>query len=302
MNKRFFLLFLIFFTFAGYSQTDFQQIPVSSTSPDLIQRLASGVCAIGLNEEGNNCCTGFRVAESLIMTNFHCLMCSHKLYRAFVANTPPLMEPSEFIYSLAKADPVRQSLALKIVKSKLDFDLDESKFFFPRGDTEMMELLNRYEEGFGKINFRNHTNFVEDLSRFKHQIIKIAKLNINLDYALFEVLDMVNEEGILAVSSAAQLKVKDGELLSIIGHPTYGQFSGKKVYDLSTDCKVKDAHYPSHGVRKSVFSHGCYTTEGSSGSPIVDRASGKIIGLHWGANASEKLQFGIHMSSIFNDF
>ena len=86
-----------------------------------------------------------------------------------------------------------------------------------------------------------------------------------------------------------------------MGHPSVGDHPNKKVYDITRSCKVLNPSYDASMQRRNVFSHGCTTAPGSSGSPIIDRETGRVVGLHWGANYDKEIQFGIEMKSIMED-
>lgn len=272
-------------------------IPVTNTSPNLVKDYASGICSIGTNEEGTKCCTGFRIDKDLIMTNFHCLACVHKIFNTLVKKTPRFMEPSQFLYSLPHGDPV----FLELVKEEMrasGLNMDYDQFFLPANDTEFRKLMNSYPELLTRINFKNTIDNAIPLIESSYQIKEIVAMNLSLDYSVIRVEKMGTEEKILKLNSQVLVPKQK---LAIMGHPSVGPYPNKKVYDVSSDCQVLDPTYDTSNVRIHVFTHHCSTAPGSSGSPIVDRANGKVIGIHWGANDSEDVRFGIEMKSIIRD-
>jgi hypothetical protein len=69
--------------------------------------------------------------------------------------------------------------------------------------------------------------------------------------------------------------VADGSGLAIIQHP-----QGEPKMVSLVDCKVRGIDRPGVGGEKSDFGHLCDTLPGSSGSPVLARTSGHVVGLH----------------------
>jgi hypothetical protein len=95
-------IFIIFLFISSLHARESMQA-VTSTSPQIVKNLANSVCSIGRNIEGGSCCTGFKISDNQIMTNFHCLACVSKVYAKMVDATPFMMEPSNLIYSIGNA-------------------------------------------------------------------------------------------------------------------------------------------------------------------------------------------------------
>lgn len=273
-------------------------IPVTKNSPDLVKNYSSGICSIGSNTEGTNCCTGFRIDKNLVMTNFHCLACVHKLFKALQQSTPPMMEPTRFLYSLP-GDSAFTNIVKDRLRYELGMDIDYDKFFIPHSDAEFRELMGRYPELLTRINFNNTIDNEIPLNASAYRIVEIMAMNLSLDYAVLRVEGLQDEEKILKLNAQTLLPRQQ---LAIMGHPSVGPYPNKKVYDISSDCKVINPRYDELGdVRINVFTHHCSTAPGSSGSPIVDRLNGKVIGIHWGASDVKDVRFGIEMKSILRD-
>lgn len=288
-----FLLVSLLLTFNVFAN-DVTMVPVTKNSPPLVKSYASGICSIGLNSLGTNCCTGFRIAKDKIMTNFHCLACVHEIFHALVKFTPPMMEPSHFLYSIPSTPQYTE-----IVKERLKtvgVEVDE-RFTIPHNDQEFMRLMNRYPELLTKINFKNTIDNTADLEASTYQIEQVLGLNLSLDYAIIQVSNLQDEKTLELNSQTLRPKQK----LAIMGHPSIGPYPNKKVYDVSGDCEILNPDYRDTDVRIHVFTHHCSTAPGSSGSPIVDRLNGKVIGIHWGANNERDFRFGIEMKSILKD-
>jgi hypothetical protein len=293
------ILFSLFFSILTWAEMN----PVTKDSNTVIKDYASGVCSIGFKESGTKCCTGFRIADDLIMTNFHCLACVHNIFQALVGETPLLMEPSRFLYSLPKNNPKVMDQAKKYLQSK-NIEIDYNTFEIPSNDLEFQKLMNSYPHLFTEINFNNTIDNEAPIEESAYKIKEIMSMNLVLDYSILRV------EGMNASQKTFQLSdqtVFEKQNLTIVGHPSTGKNPHKKVFDESRKCKVIDPVYSLPGVREHIFTHLCETAPGSSGSPIIDRESGTVVGLHWGGQPKKdafnvrKVNYGIEMKQIILD-
>lgn len=279
----------------GCLAADLTMIPVTNNSPNLVKDYASGICSVGINSAGTKCCTGFRIGKNLIMTNFHCLACAHELFFALLKFTPPFMEPTHFLYSIPQTPHYTEVVKEKLrVESGLQVD---ERFFIPHNNKQFKQLMNSYQELLTRINFKNTIDNLDSLEMSQYKISEILALNLELDYAVLRV-ENLKDEKILQLNSQTLVK---NQKLAIMGHPSVGPYPNKKVYDASADCKILNPFYENIDVRAHVFTHYCSTAPGSSGSPIVDRLNGKVIGIHWGANEEKDFRYGIEMKSIMKD-
>lgn len=289
-----------------------------------VARLATGTCSLGTNETGSRCCSGFLVGEDLVMTNFHCMGCIHKkgkgmrrrcwsrsrngfnlgaFWSGFFKTTlgididpqdAPAMANSMFgpigtasIVASAnggKTTPVKPpARGNKAPKPGMDDD------DCPTND---LDVLNSLKEDFGRVNFNNVTGGEDEV----YEIKKIEVASKEHDMVVFRIAKKMEDKHIfdLAVTEATV----GLELLSI-SHPGSSPFEdGKRVYDMSESCVVSHAAAAEYGSRVDVFGHQCDTNPGSSGSPIIDRATGTVVGLHWGGGARRFDQWGFSQEPI----
>ncbi len=71
-----------------------------------------------------------------------------------------------------------------------------------------------------------------------------------------------------------------------------------KEIDKSSDCKILSTDIIEVSMRETM-THSCDTEGGSSGSPIMNRATGAILGLHWGGISQQN--FMIPMNLVVAD-
>lgn len=276
--------------------------PVLQDSSEKIKEYASGVCSIGYNDSATRCCTGFRIADDLIMTNFHCLACVHSIFRTLVGNTPRLMEPSRFLYAFSGNRPEMHERVKSRMRAE-GYEIDYEKFFIPANDAEFKTLLNTYPQFFSGINFEMTLDNDRSLPDSRLKIQEILAMNLEHDYSVLRVEGMSSSQKIFKLSDQA---INKGQKLTIIGHPSVGPFPHMKVYDDSRKCRVVNPVNTEWSTRVNVFTHQCDTAPGSSGSPIIDRESGMVVGIHWGGSVkSRKIEkkeaYGIEMKSILNE-
>jgi V8-like Glu-specific endopeptidase len=102
----------------------------------------------------------------------------------------------------------------------------------------------------------------------------LVALDPGLDYALLRLTKPVEPSpGRLYVETASQARAQ--EELIVIQHP------GGEPKQVSIEgCVVAGIDQPGATIAKTDFQHGCDTMGGSSGSPVLDRATGRVVGLH----------------------
>jgi V8-like Glu-specific endopeptidase len=230
-------------SFAGtksiYGEQGLQKV-LTNRNPQ-IDELSNGVCAV-LNSNGKGCCTGFFIAKDIVMTNYHCLSCAHK-----IADDDTSVE----------------------------------------GTTDDFEIINSDPDFFSKIKIQLKTE--ENATGFVEEEVKITKLlagQKNLDFLILKVEAPKNKAVSVNVLSDTPLSLF--QKLATVGYPASSPFPGEKVFDETQECKVSKTNIERTGARyDSSFGHQCDTNPGSSGSPIFDHYTGKVVGLHWGGGAKK---------------
>lgn len=97
--------------------------------------------------------------------------------------------------------------------------------------------------------------------------------NAALDYALLRLRGNPSQHGrVLFAASGPQL---EGRSLAIIQHP-----AGEPKQASVADCKVSGLNRTGVGGTNTDFGHLCDTLGGSSGSPVFDWSSLRVVGLH----------------------
>ena len=91
----------------------------------------------------------------------------------------------------------------------------------------------------------------------------------------------------------------EDQALVIIEHPA-GEFKQASI----DDCKVKSVSRPGSGGGSTDFGHLCDTLGGSSGSPVLDRQSGGLVGLHHlgiPGGAVDPVNQAVHIGQVLDD-
>lgn len=206
----------------------------SVISPDTLQNIeqVAGTSAYDMarivarveQPSGDGFCTGFRVGESLFMTNYHC-------WEVADCNV-------QFHMGYETALPADQQSTYRCT-----------------------EVLLKLE---------------------------------SLDFALFRVepTDAVSTvEYPIATLSKAPLVV-DMPLI-VPGHPA----ARPKQIDTSDQCKLTRA-VPYRWYDRDNIQHQCDTLGGSSGSPVINRTNGHVVGIHWGATGGTPSNHAIPMALV----
>lgn len=118
--------------------------------------------------------------------------------------------------------------------------------------------------------------------------------NAELDLAIFRLSTKTSGRTPLILDS--NLVVTDDKSLLIIQHP-----AGESKQVSLIGCRTSGASLPGVTSKLTDFGHLCDTIGGSSGSPIVYLASGKIVGLHhfgFNENSIKKVNQSVSVRAI----
>ena len=112
---------------------------------------------------------------------------------------------------------------------------------------------------------------------------QVLTTDFTLDYTLFTVAEPASIAHLpyLAVDSR---HAEEGEKVFIPGHPggeplRIASESGSEPPGTGTHCQVLDNEAAGHG-RNTDLAYYCDSEGGSSGSPVVSRLNGRVVGLH----------------------
>ena len=160
-------------------------------------------------------------------------------------------------------------------------------------------MTNEHCLGTPEIAVSALADFGYDASNATPRRVRVSKLEAvdpTLDYAIVRLSEPLGEFGRVTLGDST---VVDGENLVIVEHPG-GEFKQASI----DDCKVRRPSLTGVAKPGTDFGHLCDTLGGSSGSPVMDRQSGKVIGLHHFGfidGSPDPVNQGVHMNQIIAD-
>jgi hypothetical protein len=129
------------------------------------------------------------------------------------------------------------------------------------------------------------------------RVSKLEAASVPLDYAIVRLSQ--SPDGFGRVKLAAEAAAAEDQALAIIEHPA-GEFKQASI----DDCKVRLVSRPGSGGGSTDFGHLCDTLGGSSGSPVLDRQSGAVVGLHHlgiPVGAVDPVNQAVHIGLVLED-
>jgi hypothetical protein len=128
------------------------------------------------------------------------------------------------------------------------------------------------------------------------RVSKLEAASIPLDYALVRLSQAPSGFGRVRLAAGP---AREDEALVIVEHPA-GEFKQASI----DDCKVKSVTKPGTEGGPTDFGHLCDTLGGSSGSPVLDRQTGGLVGLHHlgiPAGAVDPVNQAVHIGQVLDD-
>src|SRR6266568_3483206 len=128
------------------------------------------------------------------------------------------------------------------------------------------------------------------------RVSKLEAVDSPLDYALVRLVKAPTGFGRVTLGSVT---VTDGQALVIIEHPA-GEYKQASI----DDCKVRTASRAGVTAALTDFGHLCDTLGGSSGSPVLDRQTGRVVGLHhlgFLSGVADPVNQGVHIGLVLED-
>lgn len=139
--------------------------------------------------------------------------------------------------------------------------------------------VNQEPDKLGYVDF-NHLKENTDLPRKKIKIKSVVAGNPKFDYVVIQLDSAYRQESLRLSSQPPDLNQR----FISISHPSSHNY---KVIDYSKSCVMFDADQEllDRAYRKGNFAHQCDTNPASSGSPIIDKDSDQVVGIHWSGGA-----------------
>lgn len=168
-------------------------------------------------------------------------------------------------------------------------------------------------------NLQFHLGFEKNIPENQQQVFTCQEVlgkNERFDYALYraalsptipssEVSESLWDEPLPRTHTATLMEypvatlwagpLELNQTLLLASHPR----SRLKEVDRSPDCKLLTI-VPEEFLGRETITHTCDTEGGSSGAPVFDRKSGRIVALHWGGTDDHNM--AVPLSLIVDDW
>jgi len=177
--------------------------------------------------------------------------------------------------------------------------LDGSGFCSGSRIAEDLFMTNYHCWEYGQDRVQFHMGYEKNANAADQAIFKAIEVlakSEHFDFAIYRVerKDLNAIDFPIAVLSKQQLEMS--MQLLVPGHPA----ARTKEIDVSNACVLSRADSFDMHDRLNI-QHQCDTEGGSSGSPIMDRQTGHVIGIHWGGSGGGPSNHGIPMTAILQE-
>lgn len=128
------------------------------------------------------------------------------------------------------------------------------------------------------------------------RVLKLEAADVALDYAVVRLAAAPAGFGRVTVS---QGPAAEDQPLVVVQHPA-GEYKQASI----DDCRVRGASRPGVTTATTDFGHLCDTLGGSSGSPVLDRNTGGLVGLHhfgFVEGTPNPVNQGVHFALVLDD-
>lgn len=164
------------------------------------------------------------------------------------------------------------------------------------GETLFLTNYHCWEAGGCRVRFRmGFERRLPDVEQGLFECTSVIQKAEDLDFVLYRVRPLYDQLPNYPVAALSTAPLAIDQALIAPGHPILQ----RKQIDTSSGCKVTRAEpYVHEGVIS--MQHQCDTQAGSSGSPLIDRGTGHVVGLHWGSEGGTGANHGVPMSLILD--
>ncbi len=164
------------------------------------------------------------------------------------------------------------------------------------GETLFLTNYHCWEAGGCRVRFRmGYETRLPDVEHAIFECTSVVMKAEELDFALLRVRPLYPEQAFYPAATLSRTPLAVGQALVTAGHPVLQ----RKKIDVSPGCQVTRADPYVHDGVLSI-QHQCDTQSGSSGSPLIDRKTGHVVGLHWGAEDGTGSNHGVPVNLILD--